>query len=878
MKILQITVKAFFIFISMYLPLNLTAAANEGSGDQTNSIFQTDDAEVLIMSLRLVDGSTLSEDFLVYPKNGQHYFRFQDFCNSAGILCENSEGSISGFLFREAWKFKINCRDKKAEYRQKAIELTLDLCAGSGNETYLSIKALEELFSLQIESRFDRSEFIISSDQLFPAQEKKQREKRAIEAAKQQELNPSDIASAPSTLFNWGPIDLRVSSRANNLRKKHRPQHAFETTQSFEVVGMDFFQYLASDTNGVISRRKTLQKVDTYGRSLPLGIRDIKLIDVETPALPLIGSRSGRGLYLASFGPSTPDGFDSHNFRGFLPNGWEVELYQNGLLIARQGADDKGFYEFNDVSLTYGGNQFRLVFYGPQGQTYEEYKIFNIEPDMTRKGDVRFQAGFVKERTISADIDEAGTMVETSFSSLVTLSLGGVSSRSTPVNRPLRETRTQYATFGIRGFLPGFFWRIDSAWQDKSGSAKKLSFKIPIDQITTQISASQLDEFSSKWFQMDGIGLRQQYTAGFTWSPRSLPLYMSAEGKRNIYVNRDDLDFIVHRLGTAVGSFYLTHEWQREIGSGNPFMARFAANYLQNLNSVRGEIGYNNKDVIDATLNIDRSIDQNSSLGINNKRLFVEGRSEIQAYYNLSHNDINWQSYIGWNTINKEFIGASLATSLGRYKEGGKSFFQDSLPLADGASLTVRIFIDKNNNMIFDEGELPLPGVYVLHNGQRSLYPSDQDGIVRIPRIPAYVTTQITADIKTVEDPLLLPHKQTIWIEGRRGPPLHLDYPFGFSGEVDGYIYQQTDTGRTGMPDIKIVVKDSQGRSFASTKSFSDGYYLLQGLKPGTYSVSVDDPTITQVISPKFIRITISDDGGFVTAEPFIAQTSPNEH
>jgi hypothetical protein len=862
----------------MCLPINLIAETNDGSSRHIESVFQTDASEVLIMSLRLVDGSTLSEDFLVYPNDGQHYFRFQDFCSSAGILCETSDRNISGFLFREAWKFQINCQEKKAVYRQKTIELTSSLCLVSGTETYLSIKGLEELFSLQIESRFDRSEFIISSDQLFPAQEKRQREQRAIEAAKHQELNPNDIKSAPSTLFNWGALDLRVSSRANNLRKRHRPQHTFETTQSFEVVGMDFFQYLSSNANGIASRRQTLQKVDTYGKSLPLGIRDIKLIDVETPALPLIGSRSGRGAYIASFGPTTPDGFDSHNFRGFLPNGWEVELYQNGLLIARQGADDKGFYEFNDVSLTYGGNQFRLVFYGPQGQTYEEYKIFNIEPDMTRKGDVRFQAGFVKERTTSANIDEAGTMVETSFSSLATLSIGGVSSRSTPLNKQLSETRTQYATFGIRGFLPGFFWRIDSAWQDKNGNAKKLSLKIPIDQITAQISASQLDEFSSKWFQMDGIGLRQQYTGGFTWSPRSLPLYMSAEGKRNIYIDRDDVDFIVHRLGTVVGSFYLTHEWQREIGSGNPFTARFAANYLQNLNSVRGEVGYSKKDVIDAALNIDKSIDQKSSMGLNNRRLFHDGRSEIQAYYNLSNNHINWQGYIGWDTLNKEFIGVSLATSIGRYKEGGKSWFQDSLALADGASLTVRIFIDKNNNMVFDRGEQPLPGVYVLHNGQRSLDPSDQEGIVRIHRIPAYVATQITADIITVEDPLLLPHKQTIWIEGRRGPPMHLDYPFGFIGEVDGYIYQQVGSGRTGMPDIKIVIKDSQGRTVASTKSFSDGYYLLQGLKPGIYSISVDDQSISQMISQKFIRITIPEDGGFVTADPFISQTTPNEH
>ena len=48
--------------------------------------------------------------------------------------------------------------------------------------------------------------------------------------------------------------------------------------------------------------------------------------------------------------------------------GWDVELYRNGILLASLIVDDTGFYEFSDVELFGGENDFELFFYGPQGE------------------------------------------------------------------------------------------------------------------------------------------------------------------------------------------------------------------------------------------------------------------------------------------------------------------------------------------------------------------------------------------------------------------------------------------------------------------------------------------------------------------------------
>ena len=89
---------------------------------------------------------------------------------------------------------------------------------------------------------------------------------------------------------------------------------------------------------------------------------------------------------ISSFPLQQQTQFDRHTFRGDLPEGWEVELYQNRALIGFQQSRPDGLYEFNNVPLVFGLNEFRLVFYGPQGQRREETARFNIAESLTPAG------------------------------------------------------------------------------------------------------------------------------------------------------------------------------------------------------------------------------------------------------------------------------------------------------------------------------------------------------------------------------------------------------------------------------------------------------------------------------------------------------------
>jgi hypothetical protein len=87
----------------------------------------------------------------------------------------------------------------------------------------------------------------------------------------------------------------------------------------------------------------------------------------------------------------TPEEFDRITLEGNLPLGWEVELYRNEVLLEFQSASADGRYRFEDVSLLFGVNVLRLIFYGPQGQQREEVRQVRVDTDQISAGEFRYR-------------------------------------------------------------------------------------------------------------------------------------------------------------------------------------------------------------------------------------------------------------------------------------------------------------------------------------------------------------------------------------------------------------------------------------------------------------------------------------------------------
>ncbi len=70
------------------------------------------------------------------------------------------------------------------------------------------------------------------------------------------------------------------------------------------------------------------------------------------------------------------------------PPGWDVTLYYNDALIGYQTARSDGQYAFEDLPLSFGPNEFRLVFNGPLGQVRVERQSFLLDQSVIAPGEV----------------------------------------------------------------------------------------------------------------------------------------------------------------------------------------------------------------------------------------------------------------------------------------------------------------------------------------------------------------------------------------------------------------------------------------------------------------------------------------------------------
>ena len=152
----------------------------------------------------------------------------------------------------------------------------------------------------------------------------------------------------------------------------------------------------------------------------PLDARSFALGDVTTPDLPLIAENAvGRGVEISTFDLDRLEQTNRVTLRGELPVGWEVEVYRNGELIDFQSDQDvgDGRYEFPALPTVAGLNEFRLVFFGPQGQRREQTERYFVTSDLPKpkRTSFRFAYNQLNRDLISVDPQNAPptTMVRT---------------------------------------------------------------------------------------------------------------------------------------------------------------------------------------------------------------------------------------------------------------------------------------------------------------------------------------------------------------------------------------------------------------------------------------------------------------------------------
>ncbi len=155
--------------------------------------------------------------------------------------------------------------------------------------------------------------------------------------------------------------------------------------------------------------------------------------------------------------------------------------------------------------------------------------------------------------------------------------------------------------------------------------------------------------------------------------------------------------------------------------------------------------------------------------------------------------------------------------------------------------ISVKMFIDSNENGLFDEEEEIVPAKAVrLDRSANMLLGSD--GILRITQLQSYWKYQLDVDINALPNPNLAPKLKSFVFVAEPNRFRSIDIPLYQTGIIEGFIFLDRAGKQEGLGGLRLILeKDGEEvESKEVLRTFSDGGFYAYGLLPGKYTLRID--------------------------------------
>lgn len=622
---------------------------------------------------------------------------------------------------------------------------------------------------------------------------------------------------------------------------------------------------------------------DYQGRLLgPLQATEVYVGDVQSYPMPLVSdSNLGRGAKISNRDTRRPDLFDRTNFFGDAQPGWEVELYQNSVLIDFQVVGEDGRYQFENVPVYYGDNTFRIVQYGPQGQKREEVRDFNIGDDMPQKGEFHYAAS---ANEVNQDIfglgnnlapvnrgrEDGWAFVGQAEYGLTNWLSAGVGAAQVPLRNQTGNVATyRFASAGMKASLMGIRTSFDMAYDVENGGWGT--------QLTgfTRWNGYNIRAEQRFYNDFESSEQRRSFVRPLLIDPDPLDdvftIDSRSESRTELNVSRNyDLP-VLNSVNTA---FNLRHE-EYEAGESDSAVGMRLSKTIDRSN-ISGDIRYRN--ISGTQTSDDNTVDGSLSLRHRLDDLLIRGvaRYEVTPDTELTGFNLSLQKqftdmvngrldytqslignerkrltgYLNWDfetfylsprfEIDEEadyILGLDLQFSLGM-DDRTNQWLMTSERIAQSGSLSTRAFLDENNDGIMNEGEQPLQDVAIVGSG--TAYTNEQ-GYAYTPRIPTHYPYRVQADTSNIMDFVAKPKEEAYNIVARPGVTTKLDIPVIPTLDIDGNAYLELNGEEIEYPGLLLELVNEEGEVVKGIRTEYDGYYYLAEITPGNYTLRISE-------------------------------------
>lgn len=654
-----------------------------------------------------------------------------------------------------------------------------------------------------------------------------------------------------------------------------------------------------NDTHQLASVRATYKQESIDGGLLGvLKANRVEVGDITTTDTPLGGRISQElGVRITNTDPLRNFSRATTAISGVAISGWDVELFRNSQFLDLTKVGDDGFYSFEDIVMFHDDNNFRLVFYGPQGEVREENVFVPFDRDLQSRGNGIYDisVSFDGENTYT-DIEKRGTnedrrslnvaaLYERPLGARVTGSVGLRSSQ-------LDGERNTVGSVGLSATVMEALVNADLAVDDEGELSSELSVRKDLAEhqlsYRGQWREANFDEamsftdsdlsvfensFSVNGPMPFGSVFLPQYSASVNYRAEDGgdSLLSTSAGINGGWHNLSFAGNVRHRTGDSLDDDTFDSTLSLSGAKGKDRI-RLTANYEIEPDAALENVAAAYSRRLTKKLDVDFNVTKNQ----NQAKTEYETRLDWQAGF------IRISPSIRYDTDQDFFAG--LNTRFGLTQEpltGEVRMFDRSI--TSHAFASAFVYLDKNGDGTFNNDDEPLEDVEVSapQNGRRAT--TDKKGIALFSRMTRLRHTDIFIDKETLQDPAWIPGFDGLSIIPREGYVAQVEFPIHMSGELDGTVYAKVvplpfeeQDGAEGeeyapaqpvpLRNIELHLYNSKGEVEQRTLTDSGGFYYFASVPPGRYYLMIDEKSAARknIIRPKPQEVEFGYEGTLI--------------
>jgi hypothetical protein len=843
------------------LSLVVSLGAADIAGAQT--FIQRPEDELLLLEVSL-DRTVLSSAIPAYPSAGGiivplgELSRVLDFA----IEVDVARGRASGFFVEERRTFDLDTRGSRVVIEGKESSFEPKDAEVHQDDIYVDTRLLEQWWPIRFTIDLYASRIVLEARERLPIQVRREREQMIRKSLSRigYAHEPPPTVENPYSLFDGPFVDQSLQFFGGNQTGTDATVR-YATFASGDLLYHQADLYLlGSDVEALDTSRGRIGRVDPEGSLLgPLRAREYSAGDVLSPGVDmLLLPTSGDGVLLSNFPLQRQTRFDRHTFRGDLPPGWDVELYQNESLIAYQQSRSDGLYLFEEVPLLFGQNIFRLAFYGPQGQKREEIYRFNVGESLVPPGKLYY-------RLVSDDPDETGrrASLEVDYGITKQLSLDFAVADAETVVGDYAAAR-----IGVSGFWKALFAKASVAKQKDGGVGLQLAGQTRIGALNLTLDHAELkDGFQTEFYRPVYGGLnRSTVLRGdlIIRGGRGIALPLSLEMRRHGLLEGGSVYEIQQRLGGQIRRTFFSNQiggtiFEDSGGRTQLFGTALMSRHFRSL-GLRGEIGY----VIEPEPDLRSTALVVESFAIPDWAIqagIIRAMIVEDTIVSVGANRREGPYAIGGTARYSESDGFSFSINLFAGitrdpRRGG--WVTRARGVASTGAVSALVFLDRNGDGKRDPGEPPIENVGFFVNKASSRVTTDADGVALFQGLVPEMANEVSISSSTFEDPLLRAATDGVTVFPRAGKAMAIDFPVVMTGEITGTAYVERPAGTFAGAGLKLELVEADGTVFKQVPTAYDGFFEIIAIPPGQYVLRLEggqSERLGLVLEPRPIRI-----------------------